>query len=461
MMNEDASEVLVGSIGAQPPNLTTSCILFNGSSPSPRNRCYVLQPHRSSSLIGLQLTEDATFGMASNINISAGHTLKRMFVIGKVLLLSFSSPPPKSDLFTKNSSSSPSLRFLFVDLGWGSDYMSDDAGYMKLVFKKKSFEVVQSRSTKMLEVSIVEFEQFVEARSPIDLCNMAPYRFIQEDHLPHFCHKEILRRFAELRIKLPAMPIGQALLNHDIFGGNGQIEKMEVLHRAKIHPSEPISNIGDPLMKSMILFLREFMRLFLACQQAKYAHRMDKMAGKYNKQWPPRPDCKLTYVDKNADVGMDPGLEGVGDQFDQHKRRKNCLYCETEIEAVYQFGSSTNVKKRTFFCPDCQQLGGNENQEGFDVNGMTWAKAVENDEKLSATTTTTKSSSSPQQEKKKRASPPPPPPSPPSFSSSISPKKKLKVSVTSWECTYCTFKNTNMDHLACEVCRGERVTLHS
>ncbi|GMI17791.1 hypothetical protein TrLO_g3289 [Triparma laevis f. longispina] len=92
-----------------------------------------------------------------------------------------------------------------------------------------------------------------------------PRRLFPPIHPAHFSYTTVLQRFRQLRSVSPTITVAETLIKHSIFGSVGQIEKMESLFAARIHPEEPLSNIGDSLMKQLIMWIRDFDIYWMQC----------------------------------------------------------------------------------------------------------------------------------------------------------------------------------------------------
>ncbi|GMH47585.1 hypothetical protein TrRE_jg3378, partial [Triparma retinervis] len=117
--------------------------------------------------------------------------------------------------------------------------------------------------------------------------------------IPPFSHATVLSRFQKLRDSHPGQHIATTLMNQDVFCGVGQVEKIEALYHSRVHPEEPLRNVGDALAKQLILWIRAFDERWMACQKNKFEARtpMNKGSGHLL----PPPEVKLCYLNGSSD----------------------------------------------------------------------------------------------------------------------------------------------------------------
>jgi len=123
--------------------------------------------------------------------------------------------------------------------------------------QSKQLIIKNSTGASIKEISDDDLSAFRTSYYPVGFCNNGQDLF-PPIHPAHFSYTTVLQRFRQLRSVSPTITVAEALITHPIFGSVGQIEKMESLSAARVHPEEPLSNIGDSLMKQLIMWIRDF-----------------------------------------------------------------------------------------------------------------------------------------------------------------------------------------------------------
>lgn len=131
----------------------------------------------------------------------------------------------------------------------------------------------------------------------------------------HFDHGEVVRRFRVHN----SMPIGQAVMNQTIVCGIGNVYKSELLFLMRMNPESLVSQFSDQQLVALLGKARDLMTRNLTgyVRQTRFA-----VDGK--KKW--------VY-----------GRSG-----------QPCLTCGATIELIRQ----GDLGRTTYFCPNCQPLGG-------------------------------------------------------------------------------------------------------
>jgi hypothetical protein len=205
-----------------------------------------------------------------------------MSVIGKRLVLEFVEPPPTASFFSpKKQKVERAVRSLLVDDGFGGDEggasFSSCADVPLLLLKwqgtrggqLKELKIKDSRGASIKEVTADELAHFRGWRYPVDFCNLGGDSPFKNLPIPPFSHATVLSRFQKLRDSHPGQHIATTLMNQDVFCGVGQVEKIEALYHSRVHPEEPLRNVGDALAKQLILWIRAFDERWMACQKNK------------------------------------------------------------------------------------------------------------------------------------------------------------------------------------------------
>ncbi|GMI34184.1 hypothetical protein TrCOL_g13142 [Triparma columacea] len=329
-----------------------------------RQKTFVAQPHHQKK-VGLSLKKDAVFNSAIHISLSAGHTLKHLYTIGKFVVFIFTPPQPKSDFFTKKKKQKLPDRYLVVNDGWGGDFETNSGmdDTMVLEFpgvnggQNKIYRVKSSNGSGVQEFTEEKFDQFSLRRLAVDFTNLPRFhsKTGMPSNSPPFLPANVLAAIKQIQSENPNMHAAELMMNQEVFCGCGQVEKMEALFKYGIHPDEPIINITDEEWGTIVFFVVDFVKYWIQCQEHKYEARPPINKG--DDFLKPRPETALYYLDKYSDVGGEMSDEDKK-IWTQYSRRKNCVNCNAVIVQTMNGGggSGGTEERRTFYCPVCQQL---------------------------------------------------------------------------------------------------------
>ena len=329
-----------------------------------RQKAFVDQPHHQAK-VGLSLKKDAVFNTAINISLAAGHTLKRLYTIGKYIVFIFSPPQPPADFFKKKKKKLTD-RFLVVNDGWGGDgeTLSGMDDTMVLEFpgatnggQNKIYRVKSSNGSSVQEFTEEDFFEWSLKRLSVDVTNLPSFHSNTglPPTSPLFDPQNVLSAIQRIQRESPDMCAAELMLNQDVFCGCGQVEKMEALFKYRVHPDEPIKNVTDEEWGAIVSFVVEFVEYWIRCQQAKYEARPPVNKGEETLL--AKPETALCFLDKYSDVGGELSEEDKK-IFTQYKRRKNCVNCDAAIKQTKNGGGGSlgTEERRSFYCPICQQL---------------------------------------------------------------------------------------------------------